>query len=193
MKRIARIAILPAVLSFIISQSCSPKEDYKVEFEKYWEDKHNFFKNAEGSPFVQKNAGYEKVKVFPFNPDYRVSARLDRFTTREIVILSKSDGTGTDYLKYANVRFRIDGVEQSILVLKAPGFRNQYLTAFGDKTSGETTYGGGRYLDLEIGKSNRITIDFNKAYHPYCAYFDSIFSVIPTSTLISTVPFPFIQ
>ena len=33
------------------------------------------------------------------------------------------------------------------------------------------TYGAGRYLDLaKVPGSNTITLDFNKAYNPYCAY-----------------------
>jgi hypothetical protein len=41
-----------------------------------------------------------------------------------------------------------------------------------DLTSGDETYGGGRYLDLEIKniKKNKIEIDFNKLYNPWCAY-----------------------
>ena len=41
---------------------------------------------------------------------------------------------------------------------------------FSDLTSGNETYGGGRYIDLEIPKGKTITIDFNQAYNPYCAY-----------------------
>ncbi|MBC6400450.1 MAG: DUF1684 domain-containing protein [Ekhidna sp.] len=187
MKKIIWIATPLAMLVFIISRSGASKENYEVEFEKYWEDRHDFFKNSAGSPFVQKNVDYKKVEVFPFNSDYRVNAKLDHFTTREIVTLSNSDGTVTNYLKYANAGFKIDGTKQSILVLKAPGFGNRYLTAFGDKTSGETTYSGGRYLDLEIGKSDRIEIDFNKAYNPYCAYFDDFACPLPPRENLLTV------
>ncbi|MDQ3048969.1 MAG: DUF1684 domain-containing protein, partial [Bacteroidota bacterium] len=32
------------------------------------------------------------------------------------------------------------------------------------------SYGGGRYMDLRIPKGKTITLDFNQAYNPYCAY-----------------------
>lgn len=32
------------------------------------------------------------------------------------------------------------------------------------------TYGGGRYIDLNIPAGKTIIIDFNKAYSPSCAY-----------------------
>ena len=41
---------------------------------------------------------------------------------------------------------------------------------FLDATNGETSYGGGRYIDLTIPTTDELIIDFNKAYNPYCAY-----------------------
>lgn len=44
---------------------------------------------------------------------------------------------------------------------------------FRDQTSGQTTYGAGRYLDAPVDYSAsvpQVTLDFNLAYHPYCAY-----------------------
>ena len=41
---------------------------------------------------------------------------------------------------------------------------------FADSTSGEDTYGAGRYLELGEIKNDRVVIDFNYAYNPYCAY-----------------------
>lgn len=38
-----------------------------------------------------------------------------------------------------------------------------------DATSGRTTYGAGRYLDLVPGPDGRYLLDFNRAYHPFCA------------------------
>jgi uncharacterized protein (DUF1684 family) len=43
---------------------------------------------------------------------------------------------------------------------------------FKDLTSGKETYGAGRYIDLDPKneKDSQIEIDFNLAYHPFCAY-----------------------
>ena len=43
---------------------------------------------------------------------------------------------------------------------------------FSDETNGIESYGGGRYIDLRIPEGNQLTIDFNSAYNPYCAYND---------------------
>jgi uncharacterized protein (DUF1684 family) len=56
--------------------------------------------------------------------------------------------------------------------------------AFTDLTNGEDTYGGGRYIDLYISDiaEGHITIDFNKAYNPYCAYSDGYNCPIPPAS-----------
>jgi uncharacterized protein (DUF1684 family) len=41
---------------------------------------------------------------------------------------------------------------------------------FADQTTGKDTYKAGRYLDLHPTATNIYTIDFNRAYNPYCAY-----------------------
>ena len=41
---------------------------------------------------------------------------------------------------------------------------------FGDLTSGDTTYKGGRYLDLDRTPTGVYDLDFNLAYHPYCVF-----------------------
>lgn len=41
---------------------------------------------------------------------------------------------------------------------------------FTDLTSGNESYGGGRYIDLRIPDDDEVILDFNKSYNPYCAY-----------------------
>lgn len=46
---------------------------------------------------------------------------------------------------------------------------------FRDGTSGVETYGAGRYLDAQLAytpEGTFVQLDFNLAYHPYCAYAD---------------------
>ena len=41
---------------------------------------------------------------------------------------------------------------------------------FKDLTNGKETYGGGRFMDILIPDTDKIILDFNKAYNPYCAF-----------------------
>jgi len=173
--------IIGAVLVMTVFVVINSGDDdaYNQSIEEYWHNRAEFLKTSEASPFVQFKKPYEPISYFPPNKDFKVNASLDRFTKREIVEIGNSDGTVTKYIKFAYANFKLNGTKQRLLILKALGFGNIYLTAFGDETSGDSTYGGGRYLDLEIGKSSDIVIDFNKSYSPYCAYIDNYTCPLP--------------
>ncbi len=174
------MVLIPVMLLvFVLLQSGGSADEYVQHINQFREDKHDFFRNSEASPFVQKNIDYVPVTHFDPNPDFKVRAKLERLTSRETVSISNSDGTSTKYLKFARANFKLMGSEHSLIILKPLGFGNQYLTAFLDETSAISTYGGGRYLDLEIGKSDQIEIDFNKAYNPYCAYVEDYLCPLP--------------
>ena len=60
-----------------------------------------------------------------------------------------------------------------------PGYENSLFVPFTDLTNGKETYGGGRYMDVEIPEGDSIVLDFNKAYNPYCAYSTNYSCPIP--------------
>ena len=67
--------------------------------------------------------------------------------------------------------------------------RGKLFFAFGDETSAVETYGAGRYLDLEkVPGSSTITLDFNKAYNPYCAYISNYSCPLPPAQNLLTIP-----
>lgn len=190
MKKAWLFLIPIAILIFFMTQSESSEEAYTEEIQQFWKDRNDFFRTSKASPFVKKDVAYQTVEYFSPNSDYKVNATLDRFSKRETLTLGNSDGTSTTYLKFATANFKINDTPCSLLILKALGFGNQYLLAFGDETSGDSTYGGGRYLDIAIGKSDLLTLDFNKAYNPYCAYFDDFACPLPPRENLLEVPIP---
>jgi len=58
-------------------------------------------------------------------------------------------------------------------------FQNKLMLIFTDETTGEETYGACRYIDLVKENDQSITIDFNRAYNPYCAYTDEFSCPLP--------------
>jgi uncharacterized protein len=54
---------------------------------------------------------------------------------------------------------------------------------FIDEGSGQSSYEGGRYLDFKMSNivDNKLIIDFNKAYNPYCAFTTGYNCPIPPS------------
>lgn len=127
----------------------------------------------------EKLARLQKLGGLPFytiDPAYRVTAVLERFENPEEITMQTSSTRLAKYEVFAQAKFELNGEALSIPLYRslrtdiAPKYQNLLFLPFKDHTSGKTTYGGGRYLDLEIPKGNKLVIDFNKAYHPYCAY-----------------------
>ena len=68
------------------------------------------------------------------------------------------------------LKFSSTGFSSLMGFLDEPEYQDYLFLPFKDETNGKDTYGGGRYLDLRIPQNDELIIDFNKAYHPFCAY-----------------------
>lgn len=70
---------------------------------------------------------------------------------------------------------------QSIALMQQEELKDYLFIPFNDLTNYETTYAGGRYLDISIKdiQGNRVVLDFNKCYNPYCAYASGYSCPIP--------------
>ena len=75
--------------------------------------------------------------------------------------------------------FTTEPVSRLTLALYATPGHEGYFLPFRDATSGRETYGAGRYLDLAPPHDGKVTVDFNLAYNPYCAYSDSFSCALP--------------
>ncbi len=144
-------------------------------------DNEAFLKNASNSPFNQYDITYRGLDYFPIDRDYRVVAKIQRLSSREYVTIQNSDGTADRYLRFAYLDFQLKGGSHRLVVLKKSGMgpMNQLLLAFADATSGDSTYGGGRYLELTALKGDQVMLDFNLAFNPYCAYAASFLCPLP--------------
>ena len=61
---------------------------------------------------------------------------------------------------------------QNMAFIDHPEYGNYLFIPFKDRTNTITTYGSGRYIDIDIPEESIVIIDFNEAYNPYCAYYD---------------------
>jgi uncharacterized protein (DUF1684 family) len=150
---------------------------YKEEIQKEREEKDRFMSTGSDSPFAKKTETFTGLKYFEPDPDYRIVANLTPVENRKVILLKTSDGKEERYMDYATAEFVLDGIMNKLLILEVMEmgpFRGKLFLAFGDETSARETYGAGRYLDVtKVPGSATITLDFNKAYNPYCAYNDT--------------------
>ena len=153
-------------------------DSYVSQVLKEREEKDRFMKTADDSPLKDKS-NFKGLKYYPPDPRFRIVADLVPVDNPKMVILKTSDGREQRYLEYAHADFSLDGIRNRLLILEIIDMgpsRGKLFLAFGDETSAVETYGAGRYLDLvKTPGAATITLDFNKAYNPYCAY-DATFS-----------------
>jgi uncharacterized protein len=156
---------------------------YIAMIEEDRKDTDRFMRTSSESPFAKNPKEFTGLKYFAPNAKYKIIANLTPITEKKMIVLGTSDGKEQRLVEYAYAEFKLDDVENKLLILESIDMgptRGTLFLAFGDKTSGEETYGGGRYLDVKkTPGSTTITLDFNKAYNPYCAYNDTYSCPLP--------------
>jgi len=192
--RFVPIIIILAIAAFVIYslQGGSSDEDYLAIIQKDRNEKAEFMKSGNGSPFLKDSIPFTELNYFPIDPKYRVKAKLQPIEGKKVVMLATSDGNQQKYLEYATAIFSLDGIENRLLILELMEMgpqRGKLFLAFADKTSGSETYGAGRYLDVKkVPAATSVVLDFNLAYNPYCAYNDSYSCPFPPKENLLSVP-----
>jgi uncharacterized protein len=179
MKRKNIILILTITVVIIIIlygfQGSQNDPGYVEEIRKERAERERFMQTSSESPFAKKKDSFKGLKFYNPDPKYRIVADFTPIKDKKMVILATSDGKEERYLEYGYAEFDLDQFHNKLLILEMIDmgpYRGKLFLAFGDATSGEETYGAGRYLDVNKvpGGATSITLDFNKAYNPYCAY-----------------------
>ena len=91
-------------------------------------------------------------------------------------MMTSSGEKADPYKRFARLSFELSGrplqltAYQNQRLLQSEVYDKYLFIPFKDLNSGKITYGGGRYLDIDIPDSNLVLLDFNQAYNPYCAY-----------------------
>jgi uncharacterized protein (DUF1684 family) len=83
-----------------------------------------------------------------------------------------------------SLKFDIDGESYELQGYRQAGDDpGQLFVPFRDKTTGQQTYHQGRYMELEsegaIADGDTVTVDFNLAYAPFCAYSETFSCPLP--------------
>jgi uncharacterized protein len=140
-------------------------------------EKDRYFEDTLTSPLNKSEVEkFRGLDYFDVDTNYRFDATFVVDTSE----LSFKMPTTTDrqpvYRKYGTLSFTLNDTSYKLsayqnldLLLNKPDYRGLFIP-FKDLSNGNLTYGGGRYLDIDIPQSDRITLDFNKVYNPYCAY-----------------------
>jgi len=143
--------------------------------------------------------GKDRIFFRFYVPDetYKVNCRFEKSNDTTIIPM-KTSGTKIpqkDFVRYGKLLFTIHDTTLQLTVFQSKSlpqtdeYKNLLFIPFADATSGDETYGTGRYIDITTKDviNNTVVIDFNKAYNPYCAYSNGFNCPIPPAENYLTV------
>ena len=117
----------------------------------------------------ESNENFGAIDAYDYNPDWVVTANWEvnpEGTTLGFEHL-KDDGDTREMVLPGRITFSRDGVDYDLAAFKS-GKALQLV--FGDTTNGDETYSVGRFLFVAPNADGTITLDFNRAVLPPCAF-----------------------
>ena len=162
------------------------KERIVQEIQNYQDAMNREFADPEQSILKPEDLRqFKGLNWYPINLDYRVTARLESTPNATPFLMPTTTERRPEYVQYGILYFTINNQELQLPVYRSaqgdddPQYADYLFCPFTDWASGDGAYGGGRYIDLRIPEGDRIILDFNKSYNPYCAYNERYSCPIP--------------
>jgi len=118
------------------------------------------------SPYL---ANFKGAKFYPYSTKFAIPAKLFKPQSPRTIKIATFYGTVRENDSAGILQFEYQG---KIIKLEAVSYGDDYPMSvmFADETSDETTYGAGRYLDVEWPKNGTdAIINFNYSKNPPCA------------------------
>lgn len=161
---------------------------------KYQEELSAFYENDKTTPLSQnEKAQFGGIDFFPLNKKYILKAHFKKIDSGSTIPFPTSAKKMKHYKEFGLLQFVIDGQAQELTLYESvpaiAGYEDALFLPFKDVTTGFTSYGAGRYLDVNRSEieGDSLLLDFNKAYNPYCAYSTAYNCPIPPSNNTLTV------
>lgn len=177
MGRIILIISCITVLNLAKAQDGS----YLQEIKTWQEELNEEYLDPDHSPLSRKDRqAFQGHMFYPIQEKYRVTARFEPTPDSKPFPLATSKGTTKTYKRIGVLHFQLDGEDYTLEAyveqrrFSLPGQPIYVFLPLVDETTGNETYGAGRYMHYEgIPEGTEWVIDFNKLYNPYCAYSDN--------------------
>ena len=127
------------------------------------------------SPFNRDTTvEFSPLKYYEPDPEFLFNSKFFQYDPPDTVEISGTKGEVRRVIMEGFVKLDFEDTEYRVNVYKGFGLNGlaYYSIWFTDKTTGDETYGVGRYLDFEMNEDPDFVydIDFNFAYNPYCSY-----------------------
>ncbi len=169
------------IFIFAFLAACNSQDKRPLIGDSAFQQKLNaLFKDATKSPLKKSDLkNFKGLDFFPVDSSYIVNAVLQRTPDSPYVEMATTDDRKPYYREYGGLYFTLKGKKfnltlyQSLEESQDPTYNDYLFLPFTDLTSGEESYGGGRYMNVfrsSITSDDTIELNFNNTYNPYCTY-----------------------
>lgn len=158
---------------------------WREELTGHRAEKDRFFREHRQSPLPRDaREGFDGLAYYEPDPDFRVAATVEPVDDEGTIAIETTAGTEIEYERVAGLTFGLAGAERRLIAYRrAEDGEDGLFVPFRDATAGEETYGAGRYMEFELDGTLEpgatVALDFNLAYHPFCAYNDAFACPLP--------------
>ena len=167
-----RICIL--LFSLFLLLNCDNRKRFNTDLTPFQREINDFFKDASVSPLKKRDLkNFRGLDFFTYDSTYLVTAKLTKTPKEKPFMMLTTTDMVVEYIKYGTVSFELLNNQYSLDIyknLEDPNERDNLFLPFLDDTNGNESYGGGRYINLDIPQVDNLIIDFNSAFNPYCVY-----------------------
>ncbi len=140
------------------------------ELTEFRESKDHFIGHDPQSPLTDdQKRGFSGLKYYDENSALNLVIAPEMFDNQEIVEMQTSTGDVAPFVRWGKISFEVENQPAQLTVYKDTD-SGEFFLPFADATSGNETYGAGRYLEVEVLPNGQLLVEFNYAYNPYCAY-----------------------
>ena len=171
--------IIFIALSALFISCSAQKEEFVKEVQQFQYQLNVHYSDAKESPLTPQDLKtFTSLEFFEINADLKVVAAFIETPDTDIFEMATTSDRRPLYRKYGIATFELNGEKlvlnlyQNQQFMTSAEYGNSLFVPYTDLTNSVSSYGGGRYIDIEIpvNGATTITIDFNKSYNPYCAY-----------------------
>ena len=170
-----RLCIL--LFSLFLLFNCDNRKRFNTDLTPFQREINDFFKDASVSPLKKRDLkNFRGLDFFTFDSIYVVIAKLIKTPKEKSFKMKTTTNSFVEHIKHGIVSFELLGNTYNLNIYKnlenidEEGYRDYLFLPFLDETNGNESYGGGRYINLDIPQGDNIIIDFNSAFNPYCVY-----------------------
>ena len=169
--------------TFFLILACNSKDKRPLMGKTVYQQELNAsYKDASKSPLKKRDLkNFKGLDFFPVDSTFIVIANLTKTINAPTFEMATTTDRKPLYKEYGILKFNLKGKKcalknyQSQDDLRDKKYKNHLFLPFTDDTSGEESYGGGRYMDVmttDEKADGTIELNFNNTYNPYCAYND---------------------